>query len=282
MATHAWFLQQRDKAMRQGAYQSSKGEREFVCSKMLDFCSCGPVPAGHPPFSKPAHLPAWGLETKTHCQLHDILFKRNGADDTAQRNAIHHQLVPTGPLQLWWPRIMIPPLRLLSSLGQHNLQLQLLTSRLTTSFCRHRRQNASRGTWLIRAVLHDIDEVVQPLHANNLEHQKESASVKKRMPRRYACWLPYKECSSGISRAMLMLNLPPPHRVDRRRKVLVGWLRPPRKRLAVTKWHQLVVHEGVCDLRDRPSLSSRTTQRPAPGPLMVSSAPPLHSASPVR
>ena len=90
----------------------------------------------------------------------------------------------------------------------------------------------------MRATLTSIDDVFRPLHADDPSFRKEPSSVKK-MLKGEAHWAVHKRMLGwDIDSASMTLNLPP-HRIARLREVL-QWLQPPRKRLAIAKWHQLL------------------------------------------
>ena len=91
---------------------------------------------------------------------------------------------------------------------------------------------------VMRAALHSIDDVFRPLQSGDPAHRKEPASTKK-MLKGDACWMSKKRILGwDIDSQALTLNLPH-HRIDRLREVLI-WLRPPHKRLAVSKWHRVL------------------------------------------
>ena len=91
---------------------------------------------------------------------------------------------------------------------------------------------------VMRAALHSIDAVFRPLNATDPDHRKEPASTKKMM-KGDACWRDHKRILGwDIDSKAMTLNLPP-YRLERLREVL-DWLRPPRKQLAVSKWHRLL------------------------------------------
>ena len=91
---------------------------------------------------------------------------------------------------------------------------------------------------VMRATLHAIDDVFCPLEDGDPTHRKEPASTKK-MLQGDAHWSVRKRILGWDLDSTAMTLTLPPHRIERLREVL-GWLRPPRKRLATTKWHRLL------------------------------------------
>jgi hypothetical protein len=91
---------------------------------------------------------------------------------------------------------------------------------------------------VLRAALSAIDDVFRPVTASDPVCRQEPASRKK-MLKGDAHWSTQKRMLGwDIDTERLTLNLPP-HRIERLQEVLT-WLRPPRKRLPRTKWHQLL------------------------------------------
>jgi len=91
---------------------------------------------------------------------------------------------------------------------------------------------------VMRATLAAIDDVLRPLAQSDPDARKEPASVKK-MQQGDAYWSTKKRILGwDIDTDSLTLSLPP-HRLARLREVL-QWVQPPRKRLATSKWHQLL------------------------------------------
>ena len=91
---------------------------------------------------------------------------------------------------------------------------------------------------VLRATLHSIDEVFRPVERHDPAHRTEPASVKK-MLKGDAAWSTQKRMLGWDVDTIAMTLTLPPHRLDRLREVL-SWLAPPRKRLSLTKWHQLL------------------------------------------
>ena len=88
------------------------------------------------------------------------------------------------------------------------------------------------------ATLSAIDEVMRPVSSADPVHRTEPASVKK-MLKGDACWSTQKRILGwDVDTTSLTLHLPS-HRMDRLREVL-AWVQPPRKRLPIRKWHQLL------------------------------------------
>jgi hypothetical protein len=91
---------------------------------------------------------------------------------------------------------------------------------------------------VLRAALTAIDDVFRPLEDSDPVTRKEPSSVKK-MLKGDASWSTRKRMLGwDVDTVNLTLNLPP-HRIERLRDVL-QWLKPPRKRLAISKWHRLL------------------------------------------
>jgi hypothetical protein len=91
---------------------------------------------------------------------------------------------------------------------------------------------------VLRAALTAIDDVFRPLEESDPATRKEPSSVKK-MLKGDASWSTRKRMLGwDVDTVHLTLNLPP-HRIERLREVL-QWLKPPRKRLAISKWHRLL------------------------------------------
>ena len=91
---------------------------------------------------------------------------------------------------------------------------------------------------VMRAVLHSIDDVFWPLEKEDPPACKEPAYVKK-MLNGDACWSTQKRMLGWDIDSEAVTLVLPPHRIQRLREVL-AWIQPPRKRLAVAKWHQLL------------------------------------------
>ena len=99
-------------------------------------------------------------------------------------------------------------------------------------------QTHSQRTKVMRATLTAIDQVLRHLSAADPPHRKEPASTKK-MLKGDASWATHKRILGwDIDSEALTLHLPP-HRHARLREIL-SWLLPPHKRLAVSKWHQVL------------------------------------------
>lgn len=99
-------------------------------------------------------------------------------------------------------------------------------------------QTASQRRQVLRATLAGIDEVLRPVSPSDPSHRKEPASLKK-MLKGDACWDTRKRILGwDIDTQALTLRLPV-HRLERLH-ALLDWLAPPRKRLAIKRWHQLL------------------------------------------
>ena len=91
---------------------------------------------------------------------------------------------------------------------------------------------------LLRATLHAIDDILRPLHPDDPSMRKEPTSVKKlcqgdaywSMQKRFLGW--------DLDTVAGTLSLPP-HRRDRL-YVLLDLVQPPRKRLPLSAWHQIL------------------------------------------
>ena len=91
---------------------------------------------------------------------------------------------------------------------------------------------------VMRATLQSIDDIFRPLQLDDPPPRKEPASTKK-MLQGDACWMTRKRILGwDIDTVSMTLHLPS-HRLERLQEVL-GGLRPPRKRLAVAKWHRIL------------------------------------------
>ena len=91
---------------------------------------------------------------------------------------------------------------------------------------------------VLRASLYAIDQVFRPLEKGDSNNRKEPASVKK-MRQGDACWDTNKRILGwDVDTEMSTLNLPP-HRLDRL-YALLNMIRPPKKRISVKVWHQLL------------------------------------------
>ena len=89
-----------------------------------------------------------------------------------------------------------------------------------------------------RSALTAIDQVFHPLEYSNPSDRKEPASVKK-MLKGDACWFTHKRILGlDLDTQASTLNLPA-HRLDRLYELL-DCLQPPRKRISVKLWHQLL------------------------------------------
>jgi hypothetical protein len=91
---------------------------------------------------------------------------------------------------------------------------------------------------VLRAALHSIDDVFRPLCPDDPRTRKEPASVKK-MLKGDACWSTRKRILGWEVDSVAMTLSLPDHRIERLREVLT-WIQPPRKRLAMSKWHTLL------------------------------------------
>ena len=99
-------------------------------------------------------------------------------------------------------------------------------------------QTASQRRRVLRATLHSIDNVFRPLDPGDASHRKEPASVKK-MLKGDACWSTHKRILGwDLDTQASTLNLPP-HRLTRLYELL-DLIRPPRKRVSMRIWHQLL------------------------------------------
>ena len=99
-------------------------------------------------------------------------------------------------------------------------------------------QTQHKQRQVLRAALHSIDAVFRPLTPDDPPTRKEPASVKKFL-KGDASWLTFKRVLGWDINSQTMTIHFPPHRADRLREVL-QWLRSPRERLSVTKWHQML------------------------------------------
>jgi hypothetical protein len=91
---------------------------------------------------------------------------------------------------------------------------------------------------VMRSTLGAIDSVFRPLSPEDPPHRKEPASVKK-MLKGEACWSTKKRILGwDLDTAASTLQLPP-HRLDRLYELL-NLIRPPKKRVSVKVWHQLL------------------------------------------
>ena len=91
---------------------------------------------------------------------------------------------------------------------------------------------------VMRQTLHSINAVFRPKQPQDPPHRKEPASVKK-MLQGDACWATRKRILGwDLDTDAHTLNLPP-HRLDRLYELL-DLIRPPRKRVAIKIWHQLL------------------------------------------
>ena len=99
-------------------------------------------------------------------------------------------------------------------------------------------QTEPQRTRVLRTALHAIDDVFRPLSPTDPAARKEPASVKK-MLKGDACWSTQKRMLGwDIDTVASTLHLPP-HRLDRL-YALLDLIRPPKKRLAIKIWHQLL------------------------------------------
>ena len=91
---------------------------------------------------------------------------------------------------------------------------------------------------VMRAALTAVDDVFRPLAPSDPPHRKEPVSVKK-MLKGDACWSSQKRILGwDLDTRDDTLRLPP-HRLERLYEVL-DWLQPPRKRLPIKRWHQIL------------------------------------------
>lgn len=99
-------------------------------------------------------------------------------------------------------------------------------------------QTASQRRQVLRATLSSIDKVLRPLTPDDPPHRKEPASIKK-MRQGDAHWATDKRILGwDINTSAMTLSLPP-HRLTRLHAIL-DWISPPRRRLPVKQWHQLL------------------------------------------
>ena len=91
---------------------------------------------------------------------------------------------------------------------------------------------------LLRHTLHAIDAVFRPLDASDPPSRKAPASVKK-MQQGDAHWAYRKRMLGWVIDSISETLELPPHRLERL-YALLDELRPPRKRMSITKWHQLL------------------------------------------
>jgi hypothetical protein len=91
---------------------------------------------------------------------------------------------------------------------------------------------------VMRASLHAIDAVFEPLSPQDPPHRKEPASVKK-MLKGDACWATTKRILGwDLDTVAGTLNLPP-HRIERLHELLDA-ISPPNRRVSVKTWHKLL------------------------------------------
>ena len=99
-------------------------------------------------------------------------------------------------------------------------------------------QTASQRQQVLRTTLNAIDSVFRPLEATDPIHRTEPASVKK-MVKGDASWSTTKRILGwDIDTRASTLSLPP-HRLQRLYELL-DIIQPPRKRVAIRIWHQLL------------------------------------------
>ena len=99
-------------------------------------------------------------------------------------------------------------------------------------------QTQPRTQRVLRTALHSIDAVFRPLAPEDPPSRKEPASVKK-MLKGDACWSTQKRILGwDLDTRLQTLHLPP-HRLERLYELLDA-IRPPRKRVAIKFWHQLL------------------------------------------
>ena len=99
-------------------------------------------------------------------------------------------------------------------------------------------QTANQCTTVMRHTLHSIDEVFRPLQSHDPTHRKEPASIKK-MLKGDACWSTQKRILGWDLDTQAHTISLPPHRLARLYELL-DLIRPPRKRVSVKVWHQLL------------------------------------------
>ena len=99
-------------------------------------------------------------------------------------------------------------------------------------------QTANQCTTVMRHTLHSIDAVFRPLQSHDPTHRKEPASIKK-MLKGDACWSTQKRILGWDLDTQAHTISLPPHRLARLYKLL-DLIRPPRKRVSVKVWHQLL------------------------------------------
>ena len=91
---------------------------------------------------------------------------------------------------------------------------------------------------MLRTTLHSIDQVFRPLTSDDPPHRKEPASIKK-MLQGDASWATQKLILGwNLDTVRETLHLPS-HRLERLH-LLLDMISPPRKRVSVRQWHQLL------------------------------------------
>lgn len=91
---------------------------------------------------------------------------------------------------------------------------------------------------VLRNTLHSIDKVLRPLAPDDPPSRQEPASIKK-MLKGDACWSTHKRILGwDIDTRSQTLSLPP-HRLERLYDLLNA-IKPPRKRVPIKLWHQLL------------------------------------------
>ena len=99
-------------------------------------------------------------------------------------------------------------------------------------------QTQSQRDKVLRHTLHSIDEVFRPVQSQDPPHRKEPASVKK-MLQGDACWATQKRILGWDLDTEASTITLPPHWVEHLYELL-NLIRPPRKRVAIKVWHQLL------------------------------------------
>ncbi|KAI2512410.1 adenylate kinase [Fragilaria crotonensis] len=278
MATPPWDLERRDMAMQRGSHQSSHGElwegtptnpRQYrsrgprygpvymakidiadgfyrVWLQIADIPQLGVAlpnsPGREPLVAFPLALPMGWVEsppyftalTETSCDLANAMLARNVDARLHSQHRLEtvaatspdgheHNTRATFQPPTRRPTRPRPPLAAVDVYVDDFLLLA---------------QTRPQQRRVLRAALSAIDDVFRPVTAGDPVCRQEPASRKK-MLKGDAHWSTQKRMLGwDIDTEGLTLNLPP-HRIERLQEALT-WLRPPRKRLPRTKWHQLL------------------------------------------
>ena len=99
-------------------------------------------------------------------------------------------------------------------------------------------QTAAQQTAVMRSALSSIDEVLRPLEPGDPPHRKEPSSTKKMLKGDAHRATTKRILGWDVDTRNLTLSLPP-HRLDRLRELL-SFISPPRRRLPLKQWHQLL------------------------------------------